>query len=258
MIKESHISKVIIRYALKDLDELSEVDVVIVGAGPSGLTASYYLAKEGFKVLVFERRFSFGGGTGPGGNLLPRIVFQEEARPILDDFGIKYVKTEYGLYVADPAEAVAKLSSRAIDAGVRILLGAHVEDLVYRTNPLRITGVMWVWTPIHEGGFHVDPLYTESRAVVDATGHGAEIVNIAARKIPELKIEVKGEKSGYAELAEKLVVEYTGKVIPGLYVTGMAVGNVYGLPRMGPIFGGMLLSGRKVAEIITRDLKQSY
>jgi len=257
VIKESYISKAIIRYALRDLEEFSEVDVVVVGAGPSGLTASYYLAKEGFKVLVFERRFSFGGGTGPGGNLLPRIVFQEEARPILDEFGIKYAKTEYDLYVVDPAEAVARLSSRAIDAGVRVLLGAHVQDLVYRTDPLRVTGTMWVWTPIHEGGFHVDPLYTESRAVIDATGHGAEIVNIAARKIPELKIEVKGEKSGYAELAEKLVVEYTGKIVPGLYVTGMAVGSVYGLPRMGPIFGGMLLSGKKVAEIVKRDLRHS-
>ncbi|MEM1832816.1 MAG: ribose 1,5-bisphosphate isomerase, partial [Desulfurococcaceae archaeon] len=52
----------------------------------------------------------------------------------------------------------------------------------------------------------------------------------------------------------KLVVEKTGMVVPGLYVTGVAVCTVYGLPRMGPIFGGMLMSGRKVAEIISRDL----
>jgi thiamine thiazole synthase len=257
LIRELNISRAIIRYALRDLEEISGVDVVIVGAGPSGLTASYYLAKEGFKVVVFERRFSFGGGTGPGGNLLPRIVFQEEARSILDEFGVKYIKTEFGLYVADPAEVVAKLACRAIDAGVRVLLGANVQDLVYRTSPLRVTGVMWVWTPIHEGGYHVDPLYTESRAVVDATGHDAEVVKIASRKIPELKIEVKGEKSGFAELSERLVVENTGRVAPGLYVTGMAVGSVYGLPRMGPIFGGMLLSGRKVASIITHDLKST-
>jgi len=63
-----------------------------------------------------------------------------------------------------------------------------------------------------------------------------------------------GERSAYSELSEKLVVEKTGMVVPGLYVTGVAVCTVYGLPRMGPIFGGMLMSGRKVAEIISRDL----
>ena len=256
MIREADITRSIVKYAFKDLEDYSEVDVAIIGAGPSGLTAAYYLAKKGFKVLVFERRFSFGGGTGPGGNLLPRIVFQEEVLPVLEEFKIRYIKAENGLYIASPPEVVAKLASNAIDAGARVLFGAHVDDLIFRTNPLRVTGVVWLWTPIHEGGYHVDPLFTEARAVIDATGHGAEVISIAARKIPELGIVMKGERSAYADLSEKLVVEYTSRVAPGLYVTGMAVAAVYGLPRMGPIFGGMLLSGRKIAEIIARDLKE--
>jgi len=39
-----------------------------------------------------------------------------------------------------------------------------------------------------------------------------------------------------------------------LYVTGMAANAVMGAPRMGPIFGGMLLSGKKVAELIAEKL----
>lgn len=256
MIREAEITRAIVRYALKDLENFSEVDVVIVGAGPSGLTASYYLSRMGFKVLILERRFSFGGGTGPGGNLLPRVVFQEEVIPILKEFGVRYVSAGDGLYVVSPAEVIAKLAAKAIDAGVGVLFGAHVQDLIYRVNPLRVSGVVWVWTPVHEGGYHVDPLFTESKAVVDATGHDAEVISIASKKIPELNIVMKGERSAYADLSEKLVVEYTGKVVPGLYVTGMATANIYGLPRMGPIFGGMLLSGRKIADIIAKDLKE--
>lgn len=253
-LRESDIGRAIIRYALRDLDEISEVDVAIVGAGPSGLTASYYLAKRGFKVVVFERRLSFGGGTGPGGNMLPRIVFQEEALPILREFGVKAIPTELSVYVVDPVEFIAKLAYKAIDAGAHILLGAHVDDVIYRLDPPRVSGVLWLWTPIKISGTHADPLYTEAKAVVDATGHDAEVVSVVAKKIPELGISVTGEKSAYAEMSEKLVVERTGKVAPGLYVTGVAVCTVYGLPRMGPIFGGMVMSGKKVSDVIARDL----
>ncbi|MEM4816621.1 MAG: ribose 1,5-bisphosphate isomerase, partial [Desulfurococcaceae archaeon] len=53
----------------------------------------------------------------------------------------------------------------------------------------------------------------------------------------------------------KTVVEKTSRVIPGLYVAGMAVAALYGLPRMGPTFSSMLLSGKKIADIIINDLK---
>jgi thiamine thiazole synthase len=35
----------------------------------------------------------------------------------------------------------------------------------------------------------------------------------------------------------------------------MAANNAFGGPRMGPIFGGMLRSGKKVAEILIAELK---
>jgi thiamine thiazole synthase len=48
-------------------------------------------------------------------------------------------------------------------------------------------------------------------------------------------------------------VENTREVYPGLFVSGMAANAVCGGYRMGPVFGGMLLSGRKAAqEIIAR------
>ncbi len=58
----------------------------------------------------------------------------------------------------------------------------------------------------------------------------------------------------WASQAEKLTVENTGEVCPGLYVAGMAVATLHQTPRMGPIFGGMLLSGAKVAQLVATKI----
>ena len=255
-VSEIEISKAIISESLKYLQEIVDVDVVIVGAGPSGMSCAYYLAKNGLKVVVLERRLSFGGGIGGGGMLLPRIVVESPVDEILvEDFGVNIKRVSNGLYVIDPPELIAKLAVNVINAGGKILLGISVEDVIYRDNPTRITGVVINWTAVQISGLWVDPLFIQAKAVVDATGHEAAVLNIVKKKLPEVRIEVPGEKSAYSEIAEELVVEKSGKVIPGLYVVGMATASLYGLPRMGPLFGAMILSGKKVAEEIIKDLK---
>ena len=66
------------------------------------------------------------------------------------------------------------------------------------------------------------------------------------KPLQEYFMDVKTSESG--------VVDKTGEVYPGLYVAGMAVCDVFNLPRMGPIFGGMLKSGKKVAGLINEKL----
>ena len=71
---------------------------------------------------------------------------------------------------------------------------------------------------------------------------------------PSGKLE--GERPMWADMAERLTLENTGQVYPGLWIAGMCANAVYGGPRMGPIFGGMFLSGLKVAELIAAQLKK--
>ena len=254
-VDETFITKAIIKKAAEDWIEFSECDAIVVGAGPAGLTASIYLAKSGLKTLVLERRLSFGGGIGGGGMSFHKLVIESPANDILREFGCRLEMVDDGVYVADTAAMMAKLAAGAIDAGAKIMLGVVVDDLIFRDSPLEIIGAVVQWTSVTMSGLHVDPLPIKSKAVIDCTGHDAEVLAVASRKIPELNMMIPGEKSMWASLGEKLIVENTGEVCPGLYVAGMAVAALHQTPRMGPIFGGMLLSGKKVAELIIEKIK---
>ena len=103
------------------------------------------------------------------------------------------------------------------------------------------------------GALPVDPIVLQAENVVDGTGHEAVAVErLRARKLlaPQAGSAGSGEGPLDATAGEAFVVERVAEAYPGLWVTGMAVCATFGGPRMGPIFGGMLLSGRRVAELI--------
>ncbi|HIO41924.1 MAG TPA: thiazole biosynthesis protein [Aquifex sp.] len=249
MLQELHVTRGIIESFTKELLEYTKVDVAVVGAGPSGLVAAYLLAKGGKKVAIFERKLSPGGGIWGGGMLFNKVVVQRDAEHILREFDIN--TTPYGdnYLIADAVELASTLISKAVKAGVKIFNGVHVEDIVIKNG--RVNGVVINWTPVDMVGLHVDPLVVEAEYVLDGTGHDAAVAKLAAKRTN--CCDVKGMGAMWVNEAEKLVVEKSGEVYPGLYVMGMSTAEVYGLPRMGPIFGGMFLSGEKVAkEILQR------
>ncbi|AEH24312.1 sulfide-dependent adenosine diphosphate thiazole synthase [Pyrococcus yayanosii] len=251
MLEHVAISRAIIESYMKELLNSLRLDVAIVGAGPSGMVAAYYLAKGGAKVAIFEKKLSIGGGIWGGGMGFNKVVVQEEAREILDEFGITYEEFEPGLYVADAIEVATTIASKTVKAGAKIFNMVEVEDLVVKEG--RVSGVVVNWTPVRMTGLHVDPLTVEAKFVIDSTGHGAQITQHLLRR--GLIEKVPGEGPMWAEMGERLTVEHTKEVFPGLYVTGMAANAVAGAPRMGPIFGGMFLSGRKAAMEILQKLR---
>lgn len=257
MIDEMIISKAIIESYTEKLLNCLELDVAVCGAGPSGLVAAYYLAKKGLKTAVFERKLSIGGGMWGGGMMFNEIVVQREGKAILDELNIKTRKYREDYYLADAIEAVCGISLQAMKAGAKIFNLMSVEDLVVRKK--KVTGIVINWTAVEMANLHVDPLTIFARFVIDATGHPIEVVRVLERKMnvklltPTGKIE--GEKSMWAEVAETKTLENTKEVYPGLYVAGMSANATFGSYRMGPIFGGMILSGRKVAELIARKGK---
>ncbi len=257
-LKEEIITKAIVeRFSEKFVNNLNQ-DVIIAGAGPAGLTLAYYLAKKGVKVSIFEKKLSVGGGMWGGGMLFNEIVVQEDGKAILEEFGIKTVKYEDNYYTADAVEAISTICSLTTKAGVKIFNCMIVEDVMVKKD--EVCGVVVNWTPVEMAGLHVDPLSVKSKIVVDATGHPLELLKIIERKAQGKLFtktgKIMGEKSMNAEIGEKTVVENSKEIYKNVYVVGMAANAAFGACRMGPIFGGMLLSGKKLAEIISERLNK--
>jgi len=255
-LNESIITRAIIeRYYAKLLDSI-ETDVAIVGGGPAGLIAGYLLAKAGKKTVLYERKLSVGGGMWGGGMMFNEIVVQEEAVSLLEELGVRCNKYQENYYTSDSVETVAVLTAKAVQAGLTIFNCISAEDVLMRTD--KVIGLVLNWSPVEMAGLHVDPLTVRSNFVIDATGHATEVVKVVYKKVPgELMTptgKIEGEKSMWSDKAERLTIENTREVFPGLYVAGMAANATFGGPRMGPIFGGMLLSGEKVAKDLLKRL----
>jgi len=253
------ISRIITKSFLEEFQQAMDIEVAIGGAGPAGMTAAYYLAKEGTKTVIFERSLRPGGGMPGGGMMFNTIVVQEEAKGILDEFGVRTRECEPGYYAADSVEASSAICLKVIQAGAKIFNLISIEDVMVREGD-RISGLVLNWSAVTMAGLHVDPLSIRSKVVIDATGHATEICHIVVKKLGgRLNTEgggIIGEKSMWADVAENKILDNTKEVYPGLIVAGMAANAVYGTHRMGPIFGGMLLSGKRAAEVTVDILQQ--
>ena len=252
-VSEKDVTRAIVSEFARDFEDHLDNDVIVVGAGPSGLIAATEFAKQGQKTLLLESNNYLGGGFWIGGYLMNKVTVRAPAQTILDDIGVPYQQASEGLFVADGPHACSKLIATACDAGVKVLNMTQFEDVVLREN--KVSGVVINWTPVSalpRAITCVDPVAIESKLVVDATGHDAVVVRSLEKRG---LVDIKGFGAMCVEESEDAVVEHTTEVYPGLIVIGMAVATTFGLPRMGPTFGAMLLSGKKAAEVTMEVLR---
>jgi thiazole biosynthesis enzyme len=252
-VGETVITRAIVNEFAKEFDEYVESDCIIIGGGPSGLVAGRNIARAGKKVVIIERNNYLGGGFWSGGYLMPKVTVRHPGERLLDELGVPYKSAGEGLVVCNAPHACASLIASACEAGVRIFNMTMLEDLVVKDN--KVCGAVINWSPIASLPKQIaalDPVALEAPIVVDATGHDAT----AVKKLEQRNlIKTKGEGALWIEKSEDLIVEHTGEAYPGLIVTGMAVGTVYGLPRMGPTFGSMFVSGEVAAKVALEKLK---
>ncbi len=102
-----------VEYAPKKYPRLYEERVAIIGAGPAGLTAGHYLAKEGYEVTIFEAEHEAGGMLlrGIPEFRLDRDVVRKEVQRLVDaglkieldqklnQFSVEEMKSEYDVII---------------------------------------------------------------------------------------------------------------------------------------------------------------
>ncbi len=264
--------------------ESIESDVLIVGGGPSGAIAAKELAERGVDTVVLEENNYLGGGFWQGGYLMNKVTFRDPSQHILDELGIRYrsVESEDGLYVASAPHATAATAAAAGEAGAAILTMTQFTDVVVRDD-YRVTGAVINWSPVDSlpNNPPIDPVPITADLVIDASGHDAVVASkLSQRGALELPLDtpttdttLESDGDEHDEVTRRLpghdatshgsmwinesedaIVEHTGLVHDGLVVTGMAVGTTYGLPRMGPTFGAMLVSGKRAARVALDEL----
>ena len=248
-VSDADVTRAIFKDFMGEIEQYVTSEVIVVGAGPSGLICARELARGGARVLLIERNNYLGGGFWIGGFLMNKLTVRAPAHTEMEKLGVPMVERQKGLYVADAPHACSKLIASACDAGVKILNMTSVDDVVLDGG--RVRGVVVNWTPVATLPRQiscVDPVSFEAGVVVDATGHDAVVADkLGSRGL----IKIAGMGPMHADSSEDAVVENTSEIFPGLIVCGMSVSTVCGLPRMGPTFGGMLLSGLKAAKLVS-------
>ncbi|CCK70574.1 thiamine thiazole synthase KNAG_0E03150 [Huiozyma naganishii CBS 8797] len=284
-IRESTVSRAMTRRYFQDMDKFAVSDVVIIGAGSSGLSAAYVIAKNrpDLKIAIIESNVAPGGGAWLGGQLFSAMIMRKPAHLFLNDLGIQYEDEGDYVVVKHAALFTSTVLSKVLEfPNVKLFNATAVEDLVTRpagpNGEVSAAGVVTNWTLVamaHDlqscmdpnvielSGYKDDGTRDESKkhgVILSTTGHDGPFGAFTAKRIVTIdsKKNLGGMKGLDMNRAEAAVVKESGAYdgVNSVYFAGMESATLHGLNRMGPTFGAMAVSGIKAAEEILKHFAE--
>ena len=158
--------------------------VAIVGSGPTGLTAAYYLARVGHSPTVFEASSETGGMLKKGipEYRLPREIFHRDLKHI-EDVGVE-IKTET---IIGEQLTIKELQSQKFDA-IFVAIGAQ-QAKTLKLEGVELNGVVWgleFLTDVNQGS----DVQVKDRVLVIGGGGVAMDVALTALRLGAKDIQV--------------------------------------------------------------------
>ncbi len=105
-------------------------DVLVVGAGPSGLSAALAAAEQGADVALVDENARLGGSTHGASELIKQVVAHPRIRIFTDTYAAGYY-ADHWVPLVEPGR-ITKMRARA----VVVAAGAYEQPAVFRNNDL--------------------------------------------------------------------------------------------------------------------------
>lgn len=158
--------------------------VAIVGGGPSGLSAAYYLSIMGHKVEIFEQRQKLGGMLRYGipSYRLPREILDKEIGTILSTG----IKVNTGITIG---KDISIMDLRQKYDAIYIAIGAHIDKKIGLEGQ-EADGVISAVEVLRQIGDDEYPDFTDLSVVVIGGGNVAMDVARSAVRLGAKKVSV--------------------------------------------------------------------
>lgn len=135
-------------------------DVIVVGAGPAGLTAARIISTKGFKVAVFEKERSLS--VKPCGEAVSKTTLEESLVSLSKDVIVQEIK-QAAVYAPNGNKVIIEegnssgyilnkkiflqcLAEKAVESGIDILMNQKVVDIKRKNGVVVVKTQRGEWT----------------------------------------------------------------------------------------------------------------